>query len=67
MQYDPKMYPGLVQPSITSTPSSAVVRGVRRTDQWKNELSSNQVDEIYKTIERMGLDHLVSAIEDTGN
>jgi Sulfotransferase family len=67
VQYDPKMYPGLVQPSMTSTPSSAVIRGERRTDQWKNELSSNQVDAIYRTIERMGLDHLVSAIEDTGN
>jgi hypothetical protein len=66
MQYDQKMYHRLAQPSTTSTPSSAVIRGESRIDQWKNELSSRQIRDIFKIIEQMGLGHLVSAIESTG-
>ncbi|MGD2156271.1 MAG: sulfotransferase [Anaerolineales bacterium] len=61
LPYEQKIFDRLNRPSMTSLRSSAVITGDHRVDQWKDELSSKQIDNILSIVYKMGLAEFVEA------
>jgi len=57
-RFEHSMVKQISQPSLTTKSTSAVVTGTNKIAQWKNVLSTTQIENILRVVEAFGLDYL---------
>jgi hypothetical protein len=58
LPFNDQIFSYMKRPSSTSKNTSAILIGKNITEQWKDELSSQQIDKIFSIVEEFGLSNL---------